>query len=389
MKVKHSLGLIATSFICSIFLSFCSTAICQTPDAEIIVPQMDSLVKEKQMAGSVTLIATKEKIIHFEATGYSELESQTAMLKSNIFLIASMTKPITAAALMILVDEGKLKVDDPVYLYIPEYENARLEQEELRRPITIKDLLTHTSGIRHLPYDASNPDPSLEQRARIMATLPLNFQPGSEWRYSSGLNIIGRIIEIVSGDSFDTFLSKRIFNPLKMPDTGFILTSEQAKRIATIYKPGQNPGEIEMAFKPDPTKSLTPNPSGGLYSTALDLARFYQAILNGGELDGVRILSEKSVKLMTQLHTGNMDTGFTAGCGYGLGCGIVREPQGVHAMLSTGTFGHGGAFGTQAWVDPSQELIFILMIQRRGFGNGDDSDIRRIFQEEAVKHFVK
>ncbi|MFC1762117.1 serine hydrolase domain-containing protein [Planctomycetota bacterium] len=201
--------------------------------------------------------------------------------------------------------------------------------------------------------------------------------------------IVGRIIEVVSGEPYDVFLSKRIFQPLNMIDTGFLLTRERAKRTCTVYKPGTNPGELAVSFKPDPTIIRTPGPSGGLFSTARDLVSFYQAMLNGGQYNGVRIISEQSVKLMTQLHTGDFETGFSPGCGFGLEWGMVREPQEVHAMLSPGTYGHGGAFGTQGWIDPHQELIFILLIQRQGFPDGDNSEIRRVFQEEAVKHFGK
>lgn len=387
MKAKLAHLLLSIIFICSLFLSCGSKAGNKSSDDKVIVPQMQIFVKEKQMAGSVTLVATKDEIVHFEASGFSELENQTPMLKTSIFSIASMTKQFTSTALMILVGEGKVKVDDPVYLYIPEFKSVSLEQEDLHRHITIKDLMTHTSGIRYHAGNESNSDPSLEEQASSIGQLPFYFQPGSRWRYSGGLNIIGRIIEVLSGDSYDDFLSKRIFEPLKMYDTGFVLTPEQAKRIATVYQPGENAGEIEMAFKPDPTRTGTPRPSSGLYSTASDLVRFYQTILNGGELNGVRIISEEAVKEMTQLHTGDLETGFTPGCGFGLGWCMVRKPQGVHGMLSSGTYGHGGAFGTQGWIDPKQELIFILLIQRRSFGNSDNSEIRRVFQQEAVKHF--
>lgn len=189
----------------------------------------------------------------------------------------------------------------------------------------------------------------------------------------------------------DTTVSARICERLQefIDDTSFAPTPDQRKRLALLYKPGADKRSIELAshWLVDDAGGRAPNPSGGVFSTASDMAKFYQMILNGGEMDGRRIVSEAAVKQMTQLQTGDLTTGFTQGNGWGLGWCIARKPQGVTEMLSAGTYGHGGAFGTQGWIDPKRQMIFVLMIQRTGFGNSDASDIRKSFQTIAVKGF--
>ena len=195
------------------------------------------------------------------------------------------------------------------------------------------------------------------------------------------------MVEIVAGKPFDEFLTEKIFRPLQMVDTTFHPSPEQQQRLARLYQPGEDGKSLAPGthWLVDLSPNKSPNPSGGLFSTASDMARFYQMILGGGELDGRRIVSHEAVKQMTTIQTGDLRTGFTDGNAWGLGWCLVRQPQGVSAMLSPGTFGHGGAFGTQGWVDPQRQMIFVLMIQRTGFGNSDASDIRRDFQELAVR----
>ncbi len=226
----------------------------------------------------------------------------------------------------------------------------------------------------------------MEATADKIGESPLSFEPGSKWQYSSGLTVIGRIIEIASGVSYEDFLRKRIFVPLGMKDTGFSLTAAQAKRLATTYQPEENSHGMEVSThwltSIDPTTKITPNPSGGLFSTAHDLVAFYQMILRGGVHGNLRLLSAESVKAMTTRQTGDdIVTGFTPGNGWGLGWCVVRDPQGVSRHLSAGTFGHGGAFGTQAWIDPTRGLIHLLLIQRTKFGNADGSEIRDAFHD--------
>ena len=348
-----------------------------------IPPRMREFVARKQTAGAVTLVARRGRIVHLEAVGQADVEHQTPIEKDTIFAIASMTKPITATAVMILQDEGKLSVDDPASKYVPALADVALPTGPPKRPITIRDLITHTSGIGGSQRNQGSLDETVERLTKE----PLRFEPGTKWQYSPGLTVCGRIVEVASGQPFDRFLHERIFRPLGMVDTTFFPNDQQQKRLARIYKPGDDKKSIvpteHWLSELGPKRS--PNPSGGLFSTATDLARFYQMILGGGQFAGRRIVSEAAVRAMTRVQTGELTTGFTDGNGWGLGWCIVREPQGVTAMLSPGTFGHGGAFGTQGWVDPKREMIFVLMIQRTGFGNGDASDLRRTLQQLAVE----
>ena len=251
------------------------------------------------------------------------------------------------------------------------------------RPITLKDVLTHTSGLGGSQENQG----TLKNTAAQLAKRPLDFQPGTKWQYSPGLSVAGRVVEVASGKPYEVFLAERIFQPLGMKDTSFMPTPEQQKRLARLYQPSKDKQSLELAthWLTDLSGERTPNPSGGLFSTATDMARFYQMVLNGGELDGKRIVSQAAVKEMTKIQTGDLVTGFTPGNGWGLGWCVLRDPQGVSAMLSPGAFGHGGAFGTQGWVDPKRQMIFVLLIQRTNFGNSDGSDIRGAFQDIAVK----
>jgi CubicO group peptidase (beta-lactamase class C family) len=243
--------------------------------------------------------------------------------------------------------------------------------------------MTHTSGV----VGEQRNEGTLAETAVAMAKRPLGFQPGEKWQYSPGLSICGRVAEVVSGTPFDKFLAERIFEPLKMSDTSFNPTPQQQKRLAKLYQPGKDGAKLAPAthWINDLSGHREPNPSGGLFSTARDMARFYQMVLNGGELDGKRVLSPEAVREMTTVQTGDLVTGFTDGNGWGLGWCVVREPQGVSGMLSPGTFGHGGAFGTQGWVDPVKQTVFVLMIQRTNFGNSDASDVRNAFQRAATE----
>ncbi|MGE5192878.1 MAG: serine hydrolase domain-containing protein, partial [Deltaproteobacteria bacterium] len=283
---------------------------------------------------------------------------------------------------MILQDEKKLSIDDPVSKYIPQFKDARLGEARPQREITIRDCLTHTSGLSGDQAVVG----SLKKTAEELAKRPLSFEPGTKWEYSPGLNVCGCVVEVVSGQTFEDFLVKRILTPLQMTSSTFKLTPERKKNLALLYQPGKDKQSIVAADPQLSPGSGTPayGPSGGLFSTAADMARFHQMILNGGTLDGARILSADAVRQMTSPQTGDLAVGFTPGNCWGLGFCIVREPQGVTKMLSAGTFGHGGAWGTQGWVDPQRQTIFVLMIQRRDFGNGDASDIRRDFQQLAA-----
>ncbi len=349
-----------------------------------ITPRMQQFVDDRQIAGAVTLVARQGRIVHLEAAGWADIEQNRPMTIDALFAVASMTKPITATAVLMLQDEGRLSVADPVSKYIAAFKDVRLDGAAPVREITIRDLLTHTSGIGQPPPAASGSDRSLAEFAEQVAKAPLRFQPGSKWEYGNGLTVCGRIIELVSGQDYAAFLRERIFAPLKMQDTTFHPGPELRNRLATMYQRGPDGKSIVAVARPLADRPRTPNPSGGLFSTAADMCRFYQMILDGGACAGQTIVSKAAVEQMTHLQTGPLVTGFTPGNGWGLGWCLVQQPQGVSGMLSPGTFGHGGAWGTQGWVDPQRQLILVLMIQRQNFGNSDGSDVRQAFQQLAV-----
>jgi CubicO group peptidase (beta-lactamase class C family) len=255
----------------------------------------------------------------------------------------------------------------------------------------LRDLLTHTSGLPGYPPGLADlyvkRDHTLAEATLAVSQRPLDFEPGSRWAYcNSGIDTLGRIIEVVSGQPYETFLTRRIFEPLGMRDTTFRPSKEQKQRLAGLYAVKED----KLVPVPDtviglPSEIKHPIPAGGLCSTGADMARFYRMMLSGGTLDGKRILSPESVQTMTSLQTGDLKTGFVDGMGFGFGFGVVRQPEGVTAMLSPGSFGHGGAFATQSWADPKRDLFVILMIQRSGMPNGDASEVRRELQRLAVE----
>lgn len=354
----------------------------QSPVAPLINKSMEPFIAQRMAAGVVTLVAHDGKIKHLGAIGQRNLETGKEMTPGTLFSIASMTKPITATALMILQDEGKLDLNDPLSKYLPAFADAKLESgEAVNRPLTIRDAITHTAGLKGDQLFTG----TLADAVDELGTRPLAFQPGTKWQYSPGLNVAGRIVEIVADQPFEDFVQERILAPLKMNNTTFYPNQAQRKRVAAIYAPTED--ETALVAVPNRITDLTdangPNPSGGLVSNARDLFRFYQMILNGGELQGQRVLSTAAVELMTSPQTGDLETGFTPGNCWGLGWCIINEPQGVTEMLSPGSFGHGGAFGTQGWIDPTTKTIYVLLIQRTKFGNSDGSEIRKTFQQSA------
>ena len=360
-----------------------------------IPKKMQHFVCDKKVAGAVTLVSRNGQISNFEACGLKNIEKNIPMLKNTVFRIASMTKPFAAAAIMMLSEEGKLQLDDPVKKYLPEFLDMWLISEisdkkatliRSPRDITIRDILTHTSGLSALPADI--PVHSIAEYILVISQHPLQFEPGSQWKYGgSGITTAARIVEVLSGQPYEVFLSERIFKPLGMETTSFYPKQEIMERIATLYHPSADSG-LEAIEAPEWLNGF-PRPEGGLFSTALDMYIWMQTILNKGIYNGTRILTEESVIEMTKIQTGELKAGFTEGMSFGLAFGIVRNPSGVTEMLTKGTFGHGGAFGTQCWADPGNNSIYILMIQRQGFGNGDASDIRNLFQKTAAEAIIK
>jgi CubicO group peptidase (beta-lactamase class C family) len=303
-------------------------------------------------------------------------------------------------AVMMLQDEGKLNIDDPVAKYLPEFKGQMLVKEKSpeqtvlvkpARPVTVKDLMMHVSGlVSASPLDGEAIDVlSLREAVISYALSPLQFEPGSKWSYCNpGINTLGRLIEVVSGLPYAKFLEQRLFKPLGLKDTTFWPSPKQLKRLATSYKPGPEekglaPTTIKYLTAPYSNRKRAPLAAGGLFSTAEDLLKIYSMVLNGGESNGRRYLSEVALKQMTTIQSGDLKCSFTDGMGMGLGFHIVREPTGVTATLSPGTFGHGGAYGTQGWIDPKRRAIYIMLIQRAGLKNGDASPMRQAFNEAA------
>ena len=360
-----------------------------------IKPAMQKFVDTGALAGSVTLVGNKDRILHHEAVGSRDLADPSAMHEDTLFRIASMTKPITAIGIMILVDEGKLNPDDDVAKHLPDLADATLAgNKKPARPVKIRDLLTHTGGIPNYPKEFaeiySKRDRTLAETTKSLSGVPLLFEPGSKWQYcNSGIDTLGRVIEVVSGESFEAFLKKRVFDPLSMKDTVFYPTPEQMKRLAITYKKADGKLVPDMKLIGLPEKPRHPIPAGGLVSCGADLAKLYRMMLNQGELNGKRILSAKAVAEMSRTQTGDLETGFVPGMSFGYGWAVVKEPKGVTAMLSPGTYGHGGAFGTQGWIDPKRGMFVILLIQRSDLPNGDASPMRRTLQELAVKAIEK
>lgn len=349
---------------------------------------MQKCVDDREVAGSVTLVANEHGIVHLDAVGKADIAAGRPMTPDTLFWIASMTKPVTGAAVMMMKDEGKLQVDDLVEKYIPEFANLKTADGEPAK-LTIRHLLTHTSGLTELPREGAGPVKTLAEAIPHYLKKPVAFRPGSKWVYcQSGINTAARVVEVVSGKTFDAFCDERIFGPLGMKNTTFYPTTEQIARLAQPYSRNKDgalePAALRMLGGPVSSRERMPMANGGLFSTASDYYRFCKMLLDGGRFDGKVLLKPESVRQMTTVQSGDVKTGFTPGNGWGLGACIVREPQGVSAMLSPGTFGHGGAFGTQAWVDPKLQRIYILMVQRSNFSNSDASPVRLAFQKAAA-----
>ena len=346
---------------------------------------LQKFVDAKKVAGGVVLVARNGKIVLLSAIGKADIAGARPMKPDTVFALASTTKSLSAAALMVLVDEGKVDLDAPLAKYLPSFKDMRLKGGvKPAREIIIRDCLRHTSGLPNKSKEGK----TLAEIVEAFSKMELLFEPGSAIEYGPGLHVAARVVEVVSGKSFEQFSSERIFQPLGMVDTTYRPNAEQQRRCARIYKPSEDgkdlvPAEHDlMNFATVATR--VPNPSGGMFSTAPDMARFYQMILNGGEFQGKRILSAESVKQMGTLQTSGLTVGTLPGRGWGLGFRFVFDPNGGENLkkLTRGTFGHGGAFGTEGWIDPTHRTVFVLLIQRQKFPATEADKIRETLQGE-------
>lgn len=371
-----------------------------TPDGfDGIASAIQPYVDRGEIAGAVSLVADKEKVLHLSAVGVSDLATGRKQRTDDIFWVASMTKPIAAVAVALLVDEGKLAWDDPVEKFLPEFRNQWVVQEQSAgrrvlvrspRPITLRDVLSHTAGLGE--YPVSSPHWSLAEFTKILAREPLRFPPGSRWAYSTaGIDVVGRVVEEVSGQRFADFVAERLLRPLGMTHTTWWVDGAQEGRLARSYRPDAATGRlIETAipylYGGAATDLARPALGGaGLFSTAEDICRFYQMMLNRGLAKGRQILQPGTVAELTRKQTGDLKA--RPGMPWGLGFCVIEDPVQLEANrdLSPGTFGHGGAFGTQSWADPATGLVYVFLIQRDKLPETpDNSPMRRAYQDAVA-----
>ena len=340
---------------------------------------MRRYIDNELLAGTVTLIARDGKIIHLKAQGWKDKEKDLAMTDDTIFVIMSMTKPIVSVALMMLYEEGRFLLTDPVSKWIPEIidkkviiqTDGKTIREETASPITFRDVLAHTAGVNP-PRDALNTEEinlldrkdTLEETILARAPLPLAFHPGEEWQYGSSTDYVALLVERIADQPLPDFLEQRIFNPLRMEDTHYVVPREKVKRVASVYSPSGPDKKIELFRAPAYRETKYFGGTAGLSSTAADYFRFSQMLLNGGELDGVRLLSPKTINLMITNHTGDNDI-YIRGPGYtfGLGFGILNDAGKARDPFTPSTFTWGGAWGTIFFVDPIENMIGIMLTQ--------------------------
>jgi CubicO group peptidase (beta-lactamase class C family) len=368
------------------------------------------------VAGAVTLVARRGKIAHFEANGVMDVDTKKPMAKDNLFRLASMSKPITGVAVMMLVEEGKIRLNDPVSRFIPEF--AELNKVAVPRPgapgppqgrqggappqydvvsanrqITIADLLKHGSGLVSGGLGAADaarlaprtPTDTLATYIPKLAAVPLDFQPGTLWRYSgsAGFDLLSRVVEVVSGQPYDKFLQDRLLGPLGMPDTGFFAPASKASRVVTMSE--STPNGLRAVARTDSTVYFSG--AGGMMSTAEDYLQFAQMMLNGGELNGRRYLSPQTMALMTSNHTGEMVNGQFGrpprGMGFGLSMQVVMDPIAADLRVSKGAFGWAGGTGVSFWVEPAEQLVSIYFIQG-GSGGQLGGDVENAIRQAII-----
>jgi CubicO group peptidase (beta-lactamase class C family) len=364
---------------------------------------MRGFVDRNEASGIVTLIAREGKLVDLHAVGLADIEKNVPMKTDSIFRIASMTKPITSVAVMMLFEEGKLFLTDPVSKFIPAFKSsmvmegagAEAKPVPARRAITIRDLLSHRSGItygflnggavgggyrKNGVTDGLTSTPlTLEENVNKLAAEPLVSQPGDRFNYSLSTDVLARVVEVVSGQAFDVYLRERIFKPLKMGDTDFVVPDAKWSRLVTVYSP-DGKGGIRPMTDPETFGNTNMSPwqlyktgrtyfsgGAGLASTATDYARFANMLLNGGTLEGVRLLSPKTVELMTMSHTSELTPPLPLlgpGVNFGLGVRVVTDLAATQALGSNGLYGWIGIYGTSFWVDPKEKLVAVMLVQK-------------------------
>ena len=370
------------------------------------------------VAGAVTLVARRGKIAHFEAYGVMDVDTKKPMAKDNLFRLASMSKPITGVAVMMLVEEGKIRLNDPVSRFIPEFANLnkvavprpgapaatqgrqggaaappQYDVVSANRQITIADLLKHGSGLVSGGLGAADaarlaprtPTDTLATYIPKLAAVPLDFQPGTLWRYSggAGFDVLSRVVEVVSGQTYDKFLQDRLLGPLGMPDTGFFAPASKAARVVTMSE--STPNGLRTVARTDSTVYFSG--AGGMMSTAEDYLQFAQMMLNGGELNGRRYLSPHTMALMTSNHTGDMVNGQFGrpprGMGFGLSMQVVMDPVAADLRVSKGAYGWAGGTGVSFWVEPAEQLVSIYFVQG-GSGGQMRGDVENAIRQAIV-----
>ncbi len=371
-----------------------------------IGPAVQRHIDAGEIAGVVTLVARRGRIAHFEAYGFADIAKRTPMRTDHIFGLASSSKPITAVAIMMLVESGDVRLQDPVSKFVPEFGapaqvavpkegggEGAYELVPATRPITIRDLLTHGSGLMSggLGQRAAGaaaqraPQDTLATYIPKLGSVPLDFQPGTLWRYSglAGFDVLSRVVEVASGEPFDEFLRDRIFEPLDMRDTAFRYTGRQAERLAALH--ARRDGKLESTPR-DLSQVVYFSGAGGLSASAEDYLQFAQMLLNRGELDGRRLLGPRTVELMTANHTGDMVNGQfgrpARGMGFGLGMQVVLDPIAADLAVSKGAISWPGGSGVSHWIEPAEELVSIFFIQ-----GGQGGPARQAF-ENAVRQAI-
>lgn len=391
MKIFRPLALLTRAFLLiSITLVGMRADSLRADDSQSAASLLQPFVDKHELAGAVVLIADKDKVLAIEAVGFANIADEKSMSKDSVFWIASQSKPMTATAVMMLVDEGRISLDDPVEKYLPEFRGQMVVTEKddshilLRKPahpVTIREVLSHVSG---LPFKSAIEEPTLDglplsSAVRSYAMTPLQTEPGTHYQYSNaGINTSARIIEVVTGTKYEDFMNQRLFEPLGMKDTTFWPSEEQAARVAESYRPDAAKTGLEkfqigqLIYPLSDRHRRFPMPAGGLFSTVQDTARFCQMLLNNGELDGHRYLSESAVHELTKRQTPES----------------LKESYGLGFAVAPDWFGHGGAHATNMEIRPSRGLVLIWMVQHGGYP-GEGGKAQGVFRNWALERFGK